>query len=160
MKANLHKECFARSCREIEELKRRCCQEGNYKKTTTKIGRISTQHDQESRTVSLFRDKVRKLQQRFEFIEGSNIFQDLDSPSSFGSAHVSQQPLITSSSRKPSREPEMPRNTRENMSVPGNVFGRRHSRNLATFCRFQEQKELRIVGARNHCNQYFYFAFQ
>ena len=29
-KDNLQKECYARSCREIEELKRCCYQEGNY----------------------------------------------------------------------------------------------------------------------------------
>ena len=52
------------------------------------------QHDQESRTVSLLRDQVRKLQVRLEFIEDSKIFQDLDSPSSFGSAHVSHQAFI------------------------------------------------------------------
>ena len=35
---------------------------------------------------------------------------------------VHHQALITSSSRKPSREVGMPRNTRENMSILGNVF--------------------------------------
>ena len=52
--------------------------------------------------------------------------------------------LITWSCTKPSREVGMPRNTREHMSIPGNVFDRQHaqrdsdkvhndSRNLATF---------------------------
>ena len=72
--------------------------------------------------MSLLRDQIRKLQERFEFIEDSKIFQDPDSPSSFGSAHVSHQALITSSSRKPSRESRMQRNTREDMSIPGSVF--------------------------------------
>ena len=55
----------------------------------------------------------------------------------------SSSSLITSSSRKPCRDVGMPRNTRENMSTPGNVFDRQHvqrdpdelhndSRNLAT----------------------------
>ena len=39
MKDHFHQECYARSCREIEELKRCCCQEVITK--TTKIGRIS-----------------------------------------------------------------------------------------------------------------------
>ena len=39
------------------------------------------------------RDQVRKLQERLEFIEDSKIFQDPDSPSSFGSANVSHQAL-------------------------------------------------------------------
>ena len=40
MKDHLHQESCAGSCREIEELKRRCHQEVNTEKTT-KIGRIS-----------------------------------------------------------------------------------------------------------------------
>ena len=40
MKDHLHQERYARRCREIEELKKSCYQEGNYEKTT-KIGRIS-----------------------------------------------------------------------------------------------------------------------
>ena len=72
----------------------------------------------------------------------------------------------------------MPRNTRENLSIPGNVSDRQHARRdpdeLITqwlnkfgnpignrwWCwGFWEKKELRIVGAKNHCNRYFYFAF-
>ena len=36
--------------------------------------------------------------------------------------YVPHQALNTSSSRKPSREVGMPRNTRENTSIPGNVL--------------------------------------
>ena len=93
MKKRLHQECHARSCQEIEELKRHCSQEEN-EVTRQKNNEYSMQHDQESRTVSLLRDQVRKLQERLEFIEDSKIFQDLDSPSSFGSAHVSHQAFI------------------------------------------------------------------
>ena len=88
-----------------------------------KLNEFSMQHDQESRTASLLRDQVR--------------------PSSFGSAHVSHQALITSSLRKPSRESRMLQDTRGHTSIPGNVFdcqpARRvpeelhnDSRNLAT----------------------------
>ena len=83
-----------------------------------KLNEYSMQQDQESRTASLLRDKIRNLQDRLEFIEDSKIFQDLDSLSSFGSAHVSHQALIPSSSKKPSRESRMQRNTREDMSIP------------------------------------------
>ena len=80
------------------------------------------QHDQESRIVSLLRDQIRKLLERLEFTEDSKIFQDLDSPSNFGSAHVSHEAFIPSSSKKPSRESRMQRNTREDISFLGNVF--------------------------------------
>ena len=49
------------------------------------------------------------------------IFQDLDSPSSFGSAHASHQALVTPSSRKPSRESRMQRDTRREIIIPGKV---------------------------------------
>ena len=42
--------------------------------------------------------------------------------------NVPHQALITSSSRKPGREVGMLRNTRENMSIPGNVFDCQHGR--------------------------------
>ena len=93
--------------------------------------------------MNLLQNKDRRLQERLEFIEDSKIFQDPDSPSSFGSAHVPHQSLITSSSREPSRKSRIERNTREDMSIPGNVFDcqparrdpddeRNNSSNLAT----------------------------
>ena len=88
--------------------------------TRQKLNERSVQQDQESRTVNLSRDPIRKLQDRLEFIEDSEIFQDPDSPSSC--AHVSHQALIPSISKKPSRESRMPRNTREDMSIPRSVF--------------------------------------
>ena len=42
--------------------------------------------------------------------------------------YVPHQTLITSSSRKPSREVGMLRNKREIMSIPGNLFDRQHPR--------------------------------
>ena len=129
MKNRLHQERNARSCRELEELKRRCCKE-EHGVTQQKLNECSMQQDQESRTASLLRDQIRKLQERLEFIEDSKIFQDPDSSSSFGSAHVSHQALITPSSNKPSRESRMQRDTREDMSIPGNVFDRQPARRV------------------------------
>ena len=82
------------------------------------------QQDQESRTEQWvsFGDQVRKFLERLEFTEDSKIFQDPDSPSSFGNAHVSHQALIPSSCKKPSRESRMQRNTLEDMSIPRSVF--------------------------------------
>ena len=106
MKSRLHRECYTRSCQEIEELKRGYYQEENAVKQR-KLEEFTTQHDQESRTVNQLRDQVRRSQERLEFIEDPRIFQDSD---------------ITSSSRKPSRESRMQRNTREGMNIPGNAF--------------------------------------
>ena len=58
--------------------------ERKLQKKTTKIGRTSTQQDQESWTVvSLLSDQRRRLQERLESIEDSKIFYDPDSPSSY-----------------------------------------------------------------------------
>ena len=141
-------------------------------KKQRRLEEFPTQHDQESRTVSLLRDQVRRLQERLKHIEDSKIWYDPDSPSSYDSTHVPHQALITSSSRKPEREVGMQRNTRENLSIPGHIFLIvnmldeilmnyttiqeiwRHHR------RFREEKELRKVRAKNHCKQYFYLAFR
>ena len=72
--------------------------------------------------MSLLRDQVRRLQELLKFIEDSKIFQDPDSPSSFGSAHVSHQTCIPSSSRKLCRDSRMQRDTREDMSIPETLF--------------------------------------
>ena len=129
------------------------------------------QQDQESRTVSFLRDPIRKLQDRLKFIEDSKIFQDPDSPSSFGSVHVSHQALIPSSSTKSSRESRMQRNTREGMSIPGSVFdcqpaGRvadesyNDSRNLAASSGIQRREGIEKSGVKSHCNPYLYLAFR
>ena len=89
---------------------------------------IFTQPDQESRTASRLRDQVRRLPELLVYIEDSKTFYDLDSPSSYASACVPHQALITSSSRKPSRDIGMLRNTREDMNIPGNVFECQHAR--------------------------------
>ena len=93
MKNRLHQDCCARSCQEIEELRRRCSQEENGV-TRQKLNEYSLQQDQGSRTVSVLGDQIRKLQERLEFLEDSRVFQDPDSPSSFGSANVSHQALV------------------------------------------------------------------
>ena len=159
MKNRLHRECYARSGQEIEELRRRCYKEEN-EVTQQTLNEYSMQQAQESRTASLVWDQIRKLQERLEFIEDSKIFQDPDSPSRCGSTRVSP-----SSFKKPSREihektwvfPEaflivnLPNECLTNFIMIQDIW--QHHR------RFREEKELRKVGVKNHCNQYLYLAF-
>ena len=93
MKDHLHQESYARSCREIEELKRRCCEEGNFFKKTTKIGRIS---------YAAWSGITNRESILLRFWLTVQLWH----------TYVPHQALITSSSRKPSREIGMPRNTR------------------------------------------------
>ena len=115
-----------------------------------RLGEFPMQHDQGSRTVSLF-------------------FNDLDSPSSYDCTYVPHQALIPSSSKEPSRESRMQRNTREDNPksvfdcqparlIPEEFFN--DSRSLAASSGIQRREELRKVGVRNHGNQYLYLAFQ
>ena len=119
-KNRLHQEDHIRSCKEIEELRRRCYKEEN-KLTQYRLDEYSTHQDRDPNTVSHLEDQIRKLQ--VNFLSDAREFHDPDSGSSSGISHVPDQPLITSSSRrKPSRDSLVPRDTREDMSIPGHVF--------------------------------------
>ena len=115
MKSHLHRECYARSCQKIDELKRRCCQKENVARQR-KLEEFTTKQNQDP-----LEDQVRRLHEPLEFIGDSRIFQDPDSPSSDGSTHISHQAHISSSSRKPSRESRTLRTTRAGMSISGDV---------------------------------------
>ena len=54
MKNRLHQECYARSCQQLEELRKRFFQEEFFSKKKRRLEEFPTQHDQESRTVTLF----------------------------------------------------------------------------------------------------------
>ena len=125
-KNRLHQESYAKSCKEIEDLKGSCCEEEN-EVTQPNLNACSVQHGRESQTVSPLGDQVRKLQERLDFLKDVQEFHP-DASSSSGRSHVPLQPLIASSSRrKPSSESGLLRNTREEVSVlhtflPANLF--------------------------------------
>ena len=88
----------------------------------------------------------------------SLFFFDPDLLSSSDCTYVPHQTLITSSSRKPSSDIGMLRNTGENMSIPGNVFDRQHarrdpdelhndSRNLATLSSIVRKEGIENSGS-------------
>ena len=112
MKDHLIKKAMQEVAEKFEELKKTLLSRKKLLKTT-KIGIISyATYDQESRTVSVF-------------------FNDLDFTEQLWRTYDPYQALITSSSRKRSREVGLPRNTRDNMRIPGNVFDRQHARREA-----------------------------
>ena len=117
-----------------------------WKKKTTKMEYFPLQDDQEPRAVSLF-------------------FYDLDWRPTFIKL------LLPRVCRKPSRKVGMPRHTRENVSIPGNVSDRQHarrdpdelhndSRNLATLLAIHRKKELRKVREKSHRSQHLYFVLK
>ena len=121
--------------------------------------------------MNLLRDQVRRLQERLEFIEDSRIFQDPESSSSSGSAHVPHQTSYYLKFQKP-----LPRIQNATKYTRGYEFSKKRFlfadpldeilTNYTVLQRiwqhhraFWEEKELREVGAKSHCNQYLYFAF-
>ena len=144
-KNRLHQESYARSCQEIEELKRRCYEEEN-EVIQHKLDEYSTQHGREWRTVSLLRDQVGKLQQQLDFLKDEKEFHDPDSWSSSSRSHVPH---------------------------PGGVFACQPvlgDKILTKYATIQEiwqhprertgEMELRQVRAENHCKQYLCLAFK
>ena len=109
MKDHLHQGSYARSCQEIEELKRRCYQE-----------EIAEKNNEDWNN---FRRSMIKNHE--QWVYSSTI---LTYWAVMRYLRLPHQARITSSSRMPCREVGVLRNTRENMSIPGNVSDRQHAR--------------------------------
>ena len=92
-KNRIHQECYARSCQEVEELKRRCSREEN-ELTQQKLKGDSMQHGRESQTVSPLRDHASRFQEQLDFKDAKE-FRDPDSSSSSSRSHVPHQPLTS-----------------------------------------------------------------
>ena len=74
-------------------------------------------------SVSQLLTQIRELQCKADFLPDAREFHDPESGSSSGQSHVpNQHRNISSSRRRPSCDSEMPRNTRDDMSIRGNVF--------------------------------------
>ena len=124
MKSRLHQQCYERSCQEIEEIVKTLL----YRRNGVTQQRLNIQCSM-----------IRNLEQRvYYWLKFGNYMNDWNlskirrsskilTPSSFGSAHVSHQALILSSTKKHSRESRMQRSTRENMSILGYVVDRQHA---------------------------------
>ena len=114
-------------------------------------------HDQGSRTVNLLRGQVRRLPELLVSVEDSKLLWSrlIEQLWQYRRPH---QALISSSSRKSSREVGMLRNTREHMNTHGNVFDWQHapwdpdelhndSRNLATSLATLRTEEIEKSGS-------------
>ena len=72
-------------------------------------------------TVSQLLTQIKELQDKVDFLSDAREFHDPESGSSSGQSHVpNQHRIISSSMRRPSCD--SPRNTRDDMSIRGNVF--------------------------------------
>ena len=118
------------------------------------------QYDQESRAVSLLRDQVRRVQEPLEFTEDSKIFYDLDSPSSYDNTTFLIKLLLPRVPESLAANPECSE-IHETIWVLLETFLTVNMLDevlmnytmIPEIWRFWEQKELRKVRAKNHCNQ-------
>ena len=122
-----------------------------YAKKQRRLEEIPTQHDQESRTVSLF-------------------FYDPDLLSSFDILAFLIKLLLPRVRGSLAAKLEC-REIHERMSILGNVFDRLHARrdsgelhndssNLAISLAILRTEGIENSGSEEHCNQYLYFVFQ
>ena len=85
--------------------------------------------------------KYEDYKNHWNILKTQKILYDPDSPTSYGSTYVPRRALITPSSRMSSREVGMLRNTREKMSITGNVFDWQHVQEIWQRRRgFREEK--------------------
>ena len=148
LKDHLHKESYARSCREIQELKRRCYQEENSEKQEE----FPAQHDQESRTVS-------------PFFYDPDLLSSNDVPTFFIKLLL---PRVQESLAAKLECCEIHERIWRFLETFSNVSMLNEILMIYTMIqeiwryhwRLREQKDLRIVGAKNYCNQCIYLVFQ
>ena len=81
------------------------------------------QQKRDPETVSQFLTQIKELQDKEDFLSDAREFHDPESGSRSGQSHVpNQQRIMSSSRRRPRRDCGVPRNTRDDMSIRGNVF--------------------------------------
>ena len=104
MKNRLHQESHTRACREIQELRRFCC-EGKDRARQFRIDEMSLQQQRGPNTVSHLLTQNHDVQDKVNSLQDARVFHDPRTVSSSGTSHVPSQPLaISSSRRKPSRD--------------------------------------------------------
>ena len=120
-------------------------------------------------TVSQFLIQIRELQDKVYFLSHAREFHDPESGSNSGQSHVpNQHRTMSSSMRRPSCASGVPRNTRDDMSIRGNVFEdlsaqghpkefSKNSENLATSSSMnQKGSDGKSIGGRIETRTYEY----
>ena len=80
---------------QVQRERKICVSNWRWRIVFTRIATQEVAKNLKNCTVSLLRDQVRRLQELLEFTEDSKIFYDPDSPSSYDSAYVPHQALVT-----------------------------------------------------------------
>ena len=108
----LFRECRARTCQEIDEI-RRICWEGTDRARHLKFDELSVQRERDPDTVSQLLTLIQDSHNKVNSLSDARDFHDPETASISGASHVPSQPLTIPSPRgMPSRDSGLPLDTR------------------------------------------------
>ena len=161
MKNRLHQECYARSCQENEELRRRCFSAENGA-TRQKWNEYSLQQDQESRTVSLYWIKFRNYKTDRNLLKIRKSSKILTHRAVLAAPTFHIKLLFPRAANPECSEIWVFPEALLIVNLPDEYL-KNHTRIQEIWQHhqgFREEKELRKVGVKSHCIQCLYLAFR
>ena len=123
MRNKLFQESRTKDCQEIEELRRRCCEESD-RARQAKLDELSVMQQRDPQTVSQLLAQMRESQDKVNSLSDAREFHDPETAGSSGASHVTSPPLTNPSYRTvPRRDSGLPPETL-NMMGTSDVFER------------------------------------
>ena len=123
MSNKLFQESRTKDCQEIEELRRRCCEESD-RALQSKLDELSMMQQRDPQTVSQLLAQMRESQDKVNSLSDAREFHDPETAGSFGASHVTSPPLTNPSYRTvPRRDSGLPPETLNMMGI-SDVFER------------------------------------
>ena len=124
MRNKLFQESRTKDCQEIEELRRRCCEESD-RARQAKLDALSMMQQRDPQTVSQLLAQMRESQDKANSLSDAREFHDPETAGSSGATHVTSPPLTNPSYRTvPRRDSGLPPETLNMMGISGNIFER------------------------------------
>ena len=96
MRNKLFQESHTKDCQEIEELRRRCCEESD-RARQAKLDELSMMQQRDPQTVSQLLAQTRESQDEANSLSDAREFHDPETAGSSGASHVSSPPLTNPS---------------------------------------------------------------
>ena len=123
MRNKLFQESRTKDCQEIEELRRRCCEESD-RARQAKLDELSMMQQRDPQTVSQLLAQMRESQDKVNSLSDAREFHDPETAGSSGASHVTSPPLTNPSYRTvPRRDSGLPPETLNMMGI-SDVFER------------------------------------
>ena len=117
MRNKLFQESRTKDCQEIEELRRRCCEESD-RARQAKLDELSMMQQRDPQTVSQLLAQMRESQDKVNSLSDAREFHDPETAGSSGASHVTSPPLANPSYRTvPRRDSGLPPETLNMMGI-------------------------------------------